>query len=68
MTVRIFCKCGTEITDEISPWDRKTRTLFWMDQNSPLCAACRKPRASPASRAWPPNARGAEARKKAVAS
>ena len=27
MSVRIFCTCGTEITQEISLWDRKTRTI-----------------------------------------
>ena len=42
MAVRIFCTCGTEITQEISLWDRKTRTVFWMDEHPPLCAACEK--------------------------
>jgi len=42
MAVRIFCTCGTEITQEISMWDRKTRTVFWMDEHPPLCAACQK--------------------------
>ncbi len=68
MSVKIFCKCGTEITDEISMWDRKTRTVFWMDQHAPPCRACRKPRAlSPDKRPWAPNGRGAEVRKKQVA-
>lgn len=47
MPVRIFCRCGTEVTNEISAWDRKTRSLFWMDQNPPSCAACLKRRAAP---------------------
>ena len=42
MAVRIFCTCGREITQEISLWDRKTRTVFWMDKHPPLCAACQK--------------------------
>lgn len=60
MAVRIFCKCGTDVTSEISLWDRKTRTLFWMDQNPPRCARCRTPHAVPA-------VRDAEARKKVAA-
>jgi hypothetical protein len=51
MSVRIFCKCGTEVTNEVSLWDRKTRTIFWMDQNPPQCARCRKPRVVPVARA-----------------
>jgi hypothetical protein len=42
MAVRIFCTCGAEVTKEISVWDRKTRTVFWMDEHPPLCAACQK--------------------------
>jgi hypothetical protein len=49
-------------------WDKKTRSVFWMDQHAPSCAACLKPRAaSPAKRAWEPNPRGVEARKKVAA-
>ena len=45
MAVRIFCDCGKEITHEISLWDRKTRSVFWMEQNPPSCAICRKQQA-----------------------
>lgn len=65
MPVRIFCQCGKEVTDTVSIWDRKTRSVFWMDQHAPSCAACLKPRAvSSIKRAWEPNSRGVEARKK----
>lgn len=68
MPVRIFCQCGTEVTDTVSMWDRKTRSVFWMDQHSPSCAACLKPRALPAvERVWEPNSRAVQARKKAAA-
>lgn len=40
MPVRIFCKCGEEITQEISPWDIKTRSVYWMDQHTSSCLAC----------------------------
>jgi hypothetical protein len=57
MSVRIFCKCGTEVTSEVSLWDRKTRSVFWMDQNAPSCSACLK-RPMPAARnARTPNPR-----------
>jgi len=40
MPVRIFCKCGEEITQEIPAWDIKTRSVYWMDQHTPSCSAC----------------------------
>lgn len=65
MPVRIFCQCGTEVTNTVSMWDRKTRSVFWMDQHSPSCAACQEPRAvSSVKRDWLPGSRGVEARKK----
>lgn len=65
MTVRVFCKCGADVTSDIPLWDRKTRTLFWMDQHAPSCAACRKQSAvTSIRRGWHPNARAAEPRKK----
>ncbi len=68
MSVRIFCKCGMEVTNTVSTWDRKTRSVFWMDQHSPSCAACLKPRAlSSVKRAWAPGSRGAEVGKKTAA-
>jgi hypothetical protein len=67
MPVRIYCKCGAEITGDISLWDRKTRTLFWMDENTPSCAACRnKTTVSSIQRDWQPATRAAEPRKKAA--
>jgi hypothetical protein len=48
-------------------WDLKTRSVFWMDQNSPSCAACLKPSAmSSVKRALEPNSSGVEVRKKAA--
>lgn len=69
MPVRIFCQCGAEVTNAVSMWDRKTRSVFWMDQHAPSCAACLKqPRAvSSVKRAWEPGLRGVEARRKAAA-
>jgi hypothetical protein len=69
MPVRIFCQCGKDITNTVSMWDMKTRSVFWMDQHSPSCAACSKRRVlAPAKPAWAPRSAGAEAgRKKAAA-
>jgi hypothetical protein len=68
MPVRIFCECGTEITKEVSLWDRKTRSVFWMDEHPPSCAACEKRHvASPAMPARDPSPRDAEVRKKVAA-
>lgn len=55
MPVRIFCECGTEVTNEIPLWDRKTRSVFWMDQNSPSCATCLKRHVPPAGNARVPD-------------
>jgi hypothetical protein len=46
MSVRIFCQCGAEVTQEISLWDRKTRSVFWMEQNAPACEVCQRRQAS----------------------
>lgn len=67
MPVRIFCKCGQEITGLISNWDMKTRTLSWMDEHTPSCPACRKKAEAAQKRGWAQNARVAESRKKAAA-
>lgn len=40
MSVRIICKCGQDITDQIPVYDKKTRSVDWMDRNPPLCALC----------------------------
>ncbi len=67
MPIRIFCQCGAEVTNAVSMWDLKTRSVFWMDQHSPSCAACLKPRTvSSVKSAWEPGSRGVEARKKAA--
>ena len=69
MAVRIFCTCGTEVTQEISMWDRKTRTVFWMDEHPPLCAACqrRQPVASLVKPVQDSGAGAADIRKKLAA-
>lgn len=68
MPVRIFCTCGAEVTSEITLWDRKTRTVFWMDQHAPSCAACRKKTVvSSIKRGWQPNTRAAPPGKKVAA-
>jgi hypothetical protein len=67
MPVRIFCQCGTEVTDTVSMWDLKTRSVFWMDQNSPACTACSNRRVLvPDKPAWAPKSKGAEIKKKAA--
>jgi hypothetical protein len=40
MAVKIFCSCGTDITDEIPAYDKKTRTLHWFESNGAQCASC----------------------------
>ncbi len=40
MSVRIFCECGKDITDRIPVFDKKTRTIDWMDRNPPVCDVC----------------------------
>ncbi len=40
MPVRIFCSCGEDITETIPSFDRKTRTVYWFEQNRQLCIAC----------------------------
>jgi len=68
MPVRIFCQCGTEVTNAVSMWDRKTRSVFWMDQHAPSCAACLKTHAaSSVKRAWELSSRSVEARKEVAA-
>jgi hypothetical protein len=42
MPVKVFCACGSDVTEEVPPLDRKTRTLEWFDTQSLLCAACRR--------------------------
>lgn len=63
MPVKIFCACGTEITKEVPLWDWKTRSVSWMDRNSPPCAACLESRMdSPTQSA--PVSRNADVRQK----
>ena len=67
MPVRIFCRCGKEITGLVSNWDMKTRTLSWMDQHTPSCPACRKKAETAAlKRGWRPERHAAETDKKAM--
>jgi hypothetical protein len=40
MAVQVLCHCGTDITDDISLWDKKTRSAFWFEEHAPLCRAC----------------------------
>lgn len=40
MPIKILCPCGADITEEISNWDKKTRTVHWFAQNDPPCSAC----------------------------
>ncbi len=40
MPIRIYCPCGTDVTHTVSLWDRKTRSVFWMEGHPPLCARC----------------------------
>ena len=40
MPIKILCPCGADITEEISAWDKKTRTVHWFAQNDPQCSAC----------------------------
>lgn len=40
MPVKILCPCGADITEEISAWDKKTRTVYWFEKNHPQCIAC----------------------------
>ncbi len=40
MPIKILCPCGADITEEISNWDKKTRTVHWFAQNDPQCRAC----------------------------
>ena len=40
MPIKILCRCGADITEEISNWDKKTRTVHWFAQNDPQCSAC----------------------------
>ena len=40
MPIKILCPCGADITEEISNWDKKTRTVHWFAQNHPQCHAC----------------------------
>jgi hypothetical protein len=48
-------------------WDLKTRSVFWMDQNSPACDACSNRRVLvPNKPAWAPKSKGAEIKKKAA--
>jgi hypothetical protein len=68
MPVRIFCTCGAEVTKDISLWDRKTRTVFWMDEHPPLCPACQaRNAASSIGSARDSGSGGTEIRKKLAA-
>jgi hypothetical protein len=68
MPVKIYCQCGTDVTDTVSEWDRKTRTVFWMHEHSPVCAACSQRRVLvPDKQAWAPKTKTAEYKKKTVA-
>jgi hypothetical protein len=40
MSIRILCDCGSDITDDISMWDKKTRSVFWFEENAPACRVC----------------------------
>ncbi len=40
MPIKILCPCGADITEEISNWDKKTRTVHWFVQNDLQCHAC----------------------------
>ena len=40
MPIKILCSCGADITEEISNWDKKTRTVHWFEKNQPQCSAC----------------------------
>ena len=44
MTVRVYCVCGADVTDDIPSLDRKTRTLEWFDHQPLLCVGCRRDR------------------------
>ncbi len=40
MSVKIYCQCGADVTHAVSLWDRKTRSVFWMEEHPLLCALC----------------------------
>lgn len=40
MPVRIFCPCGADVTHTVSLWDRKTRSVYWMEEHPLFCALC----------------------------
>jgi hypothetical protein len=42
MPVRILCSCGNDITDDVSPFDKKTRSADWLDSENLMCAECRR--------------------------
>ena len=49
MTVKIFCSCGAEVTNDVSHFDRKTRVLQWFFDNDVLCEDCRAAAGPPKS-------------------
>lgn len=44
MPVKVFCACGTDLTNEVPALDKKTRTLEWFDVQALLCSDCRRKR------------------------
>jgi hypothetical protein len=67
MPVRIYCQCGTDVTDTVSMWDFKTRSVFWMDQNSPACAVCSGRHVLvPDKQTWATKSKSTEIKKKAA--
>jgi hypothetical protein len=40
MGIKIFCRCGADITNEITAYDKETRTFHWFESNDVQCADC----------------------------
>jgi len=40
MPIRILCPCGADVTEEVSVYDKKTRSAYWFEDHAPYCRAC----------------------------
>lgn len=40
MPIRILCPCGADVTEEVSVYDKKTRSAYWFEDRAPYCRAC----------------------------
>lgn len=40
MPIKILCPCGADVTEEVSAYDKKTRSVHWFEGHALYCRAC----------------------------